>query len=75
MLKVKVTWNAMDGITPEDIRSGKAKGMIRFQEICCHIVFHVKMDFVKKARFVAGGHTTDAPAAMMYLSVVLRESV
>ena len=49
--------------------------MIGFQEIGCHIVFDVKMDFTRKARFVAGGHTTDAPAAMTYSSVVSRESV
>jgi hypothetical protein len=34
----------------------------------------VKMeDFCRKARFVAGGHTTDAPHVMTYASVVSRE--
>jgi hypothetical protein len=32
-------------------------------------------DFRRKARFVAGGHTTDTPHAMTYASVVSRESV
>jgi hypothetical protein len=49
--------------------------MIGFQEICCHIVFDIKMDFTRKARFCAGGHTTDTPAAMTYSSVVSRDSV
>jgi Reverse transcriptase (RNA-dependent DNA polymerase) len=49
--------------------------LIGFQEIGCHIVFDVKMDLARKARFVAGGHTTDAPAAMTYSSVVSRDSV
>jgi hypothetical protein len=31
--------------------------MIGFQEIGCHIVFDIKMDFTRKARFCAGGHT------------------
>ncbi len=31
-----------------------------FQEIECHIIFDVKMDFTRKARFVAGGHMTEA---------------
>jgi hypothetical protein len=75
MLKVKVAWNAKDSITQEDIRSGKMKDMIRFQEIGCHIVFDIKMDLMRKARFVASRHTTDAPAAMMYSSVVSRESI
>jgi hypothetical protein len=43
------------------------------QEIRCHMIFDVKMeDFCHKARFVAGGHTTDAPHAMTYSSVVSR---
>jgi hypothetical protein len=32
-------------------------------------------DLCRKARFVAGGHTTDSPHAMTYASVVSRESV
>jgi hypothetical protein len=75
MSNVKVAWNACDDITPDDVGSGKVKGMIGFQEIGCHIVFDIKMDFTRKARFCAGGHTTDTPAAMMYSSVVLRDSV
>jgi hypothetical protein len=47
-----------------------------YQEIRCHTIFDVKMeDFRRKARFVAGGHTTDTPHAMTYASVVSRESV
>jgi hypothetical protein len=47
-----------------------------YQEIRCHIIFDVKMeDFRRKARCVAGGHTTDTPHAMTYASVVSRESV
>jgi hypothetical protein len=47
-----------------------------YQEIRCHMIFDVKMeDFRRKARFVAGGHTTDTPHAMTYASVVSRESV
>jgi hypothetical protein len=55
MSKVKVAWNARDDITPNDVRSGKVKDMIGFQEIGCHIVFDIKMDFTRKARFCAGG--------------------
>lgn len=50
--------------------------MIGFQEIGCHlVVFDVKMDFTRKARFVAGGHMTNAPALMTYSSIVSRDSV
>ena len=33
------------------------------------------MDFSRKARFVAGGHTTEAPASVTYSSVVSRDSI
>jgi hypothetical protein len=48
----------------------KAQDMIGFQEIGCDIVFDIKMDFTRKARFCAEGHTTNTPAAMTYSSVV-----
>ena len=40
-----------------------------------HIIFDVKMDFTRKARFVADGHLTDPPSSVTYASVVSRESV
>jgi hypothetical protein len=40
-----------------------------------HMVFDVKVDLTRKARFVAGGHFTDTPAQLTYSSVVTRESV
>jgi hypothetical protein len=48
---------------------------IGYQQINCHMVFDVKMDFDRKARFVAGGHMTEPPASLTYSSVVSRESV
>ena len=49
---------------------------IGYKFICCHMIFDVKMeDFCRKSRLVAGGHTTDTPAAITYASVVSRESV
>ena len=47
-----------------------------YQEIRCHMVFDVKMDsFARKARYVAQGNMTEAPATLTYASVVSRESV
>jgi len=47
-----------------------------YQHIECHLVFTVKMEnFRRKARYVAGGHTTQAPATMTYASVISRETV
>lgn len=48
---------------------------IGYQHIKCHMIFDVKMDFTRKARFVAGGHMTETPASLTYSSVVSRESV
>jgi hypothetical protein len=40
------------------------------------MIFDIKMvDFGRKARLVAGGHVTGAPAAMTYASVISRETV
>jgi hypothetical protein len=49
---------------------------IGYQKIPCHLGFYVKMeDFKRKARLVAGGHKTDAPATITYASVVSHETV
>jgi hypothetical protein len=49
-----------------------------YQQIKCHLIFDVKMgeNFRRKARFVAGGHTTEVPDSIItYSSVVSRDSV
>ena len=47
-----------------------------YQQIDCHLIFTVKMEnFKRKARYVAGGHKTEAPAAMTYASVISHETV
>lgn len=49
---------------------------VGYQKIRCHMIFDVKMeDFRRKARLVAGGHVTKAPASITYASVVSRETV
>jgi Reverse transcriptase (RNA-dependent DNA polymerase) len=76
MNNVKVAWMAADGVSPEQAQTGKESSMIGYQEIRCHVIFDVnKMDFTRKARFVAGGHTTDTPSLITYSSVVSRDSV
>jgi hypothetical protein len=76
MAKVKVAWKTRDdGLTPQQARDGNASDLIGFQEIGCHIMFDGKLDFSRKARFVAGGHTTTAPSSMTYSSVVSRDRI
>jgi Reverse transcriptase (RNA-dependent DNA polymerase) len=45
------------------------------QLIPCNIVFDIKMDFTRKARYVAGGHVADPPSTQTYASVVSRDSI
>jgi hypothetical protein len=75
MTKVCVAYKAKEGVSADDVRKGRVRDMIGFQEIKCHIIFDVKMDFTRKARFVAGGHMTQPASSITYSSVVSRDSV
>jgi hypothetical protein len=76
MSGVKITWAPThDGHTPQQVWEGKVAKFIGFQEIGCHIVFDIKMDFMRKAHFVAGSHTTSAPSSLTYSSVMSHDSV
>ena len=48
-----------------------------YQQIKCHMIFDVKMgeNFRRKARFVAGGHSTETPTSLTYSFVVSRDLV
>jgi hypothetical protein len=75
MSKVKIAWKVNDKYTPKQVRRGKANELVGYQEIKCHVIFDVKMDFTRKARFVAGGHMTETPGSLTYSSVVSRDSI
>ena len=66
MRNVKPAFEILDEDAPDPIGH---------QQIRCHMIFDVKLDLTRKARYVAGGHVTEAPAALTYQSVVSRESV
>ena len=75
MDKAKVAYEEIEDVTPDEIRSGQVDTMIGYQEITCHMVFDVKMDFTRKARYVANGAKTETPVGLCYSSVVSRDSV
>ena len=75
MEQVKIAWIAKDSFTAEHVQKGQVPELQNFQEIRCHCIFDIKMDFTQKCRFVAGGHMTEAPPLIMYSSVVSHESV
>ncbi len=66
MLHVRPAFN----IQPPD-----SKPPVGSKCIPCHMIFDIKMDFTRKARFVAGGHVTDPPTSITYSSVVACDSV
>ncbi|KAI2489323.1 Reverse transcriptase (RNA-dependent DNA polymerase) [Fragilaria crotonensis] len=74
MKKVMVAFEYDDQVTPEQVRNDPDK-YVGFQEIKCHMIFDVKMDLTRKARFVAGGHMTEPPPSITYSCVVSRDSV
>ena len=65
----------MPGADPKEVRKGKVDALKGVQEIRCHVIFDVKMDFTRKARFVADGSRTETPVSVCYSSVVSRDSV
>ncbi|KAL7546615.1 LOW QUALITY PROTEIN: hypothetical protein ACHAWF_009945, partial [Thalassiosira exigua] len=72
MTKVEVSYELVDGCTSEEDKVPALRG---HQEISCHIIFDVKMDFTCKSRFLTNGSTTDTPSALIYSSVVSRDSM
>ena len=66
MSNVKIAFKFLDKGDPPPVG---------YKQIRCHIIFDIKMDLTRKARFVAGGHMTDPPSSMTYASVVSRDSV
>ena len=57
--------------------NGDPKDLIGYQEIMCHMVFHIKLteNFRRKARFVADGRKTKTPVLVTYSMVVSKDLV
>jgi len=76
-------WDAlmkeMKNVRPAfEVFEGSAEDLpVGYQLIKCHVIWDVKLgeNFRRKARLVAGGHTTETPTTLTYSSVVSRESV
>ena len=48
---------------------------IGFKKITCHLIFDMKFDLTRKARYVGGGHLNQVSPSPSYSSVVSRDSV
>ena len=66
MTNVKIAFKFLDDGTPPPPG---------YKKIHCFIIFDVKMDLTRKARFVAGCHLTNPLTSIPYASAVSRESV
>jgi Reverse transcriptase (RNA-dependent DNA polymerase) len=66
MLNVGIAFEILDDGKSPPIGWSKQSG---------HIIFDVKMDFTRKARWVLDGHKTSTPEGSTYAGVVSRESV
>ena len=75
MIKVNVEWQRVDGATPDQEISVSIKDLIGHQEINCHIIFDVRMDFQQNPRFLAVGHKTEAPNSITYSIMVSHDSI
>ena len=75
MRNVRIEFEKLDGVTPDEIRKGEIKP--KYEHANVHIIFEIKMDgkFTIKARLVADGHTTAPPSSITYSSFWFRESV
>ena len=62
------------GIAFEVLPTGE-KAPPGWSKVNGHLVFDVKMDFTRKARWVLDGHKTPDPVGSTYAGVVSRESV
>ena len=48
---------------------------VGYEHVNFHLIFDVKIDYCRKAWFVAGFHTTNLPSETIYAKVVSGESV
>ena len=51
------------------------KAPVAWCKVSGHLMFDVKMDFTRKARWVLDGHKTPKPTGSTYAGVVSRESM
>jgi hypothetical protein len=57
-------------VLPEDKNAPPA-----WRKVTGHLVWDLKMDFTRKARWVLDGHKTPSPVTSTYAGVVSRDSV
>ena len=64
MNKAKVSYEEVVGCTPQYSQIGNGSYLTGYQEISCHLIFYVNMNFTIKARLVADVSTSETPVAL-----------
>ena len=75
---LSLSWPSHVHIQPNLLKSCQEEGEhapVAWRKVSGHLVFDVKMDFTRKARWVLDGHKTPKPTGSTYVGVVSRESV
>ena len=62
------------GVAFETLEDGKS-APVGYTKVSGHLIWSVKMDFTRKARWVLDGHKPADPVGSKYAGVVSRESV
>ena len=62
--KANVSYEEIGGWTTEYDRISNFPDLTGYQDISCHLIFNVQMDFTRKVSFVAYGSTTKTPVAL-----------
>ena len=75
MPNVRIAFETIDSVTPDDTRKGEIKP--GYENVGVHMIFDINIDgkFTRKEILVADGHTIAPTSSITYSSVVSRESV
>ena len=75
MANLRVVFEVFKGLTPEHMREGKVKPVLK--HVGTHIIFGINVDgkFIHKAILLVGGHKTSPPPYIAYSIFLTRESV
>ena len=75
MTNVRISFDKLDGVTPDAMGKGTIKP--GYEHVNMYMIFGINMNgnFTRKSRLVADGHTIAPTSSITFSSVVSRESV
>ena len=73
--RMAITYGRKDALVAFEILADGENAPAGYTKVSGHLIWSVKMDFTRKARWVLDGHKTPDPVGSKYAGVVSRESV